>query len=112
MADAQDSKSCEGNLLRGRLSPAALLTIFGNCVKIKSVNSIFDFFSWLAMAILLITAIPQIVLNYKRGSTEGASWLTFGMLFFGMTVLAIRSWFVTTDIIILLNYNLGAVIVL
>ncbi len=36
--------------------------------------------------------------------------MMFGLLLFGMATLAVRSWFVTTDVVILLNYNLGAFI--
>ncbi len=63
------------------------------------------------MVVLLATSIPQILLNSKRKSTEGVSWLTFALLFFGMSVLFIRSLFTTKDVVLQLNYGLGALIV-
>jgi len=76
------------------------------------MNTIFEVFSWLAMAALIATSIPQIILNYKRKSTVGASWLMFGLLLFGMIILFFRSMFTETDLIIRLNYGLGAFVVL
>jgi len=35
----------------------------------------------------------------------------FILLFFGMATLAVRSFFVTTDLVVRLNYNLGALII-
>ncbi len=76
------------------------------------MSAFFEILSWAAMAALLVTSLPQLILNYKRKSTEGVSWLMFGLLFFGMAVLSLRSWFFTEDLVIRLNYTLGALIVL
>jgi len=75
------------------------------------MKSLFDIVGWLAMFILLLTSIPQIILNFQRKSAEGVSWLTFAMLLFGMFVLFLRSLSTTSDLIIKLNYGLGTFIV-
>ena len=62
------------------------------------------------MIALVVVAIPQMILNYKRKSTEGISWLMFGLLLFGLGVMAVRSWFTATDIVFRLNYSLGVLI--
>lgn len=73
---------------------------------------IFEIFSWLAMIALVVTSVPQIALNYRRKSTEGVSWLMFALLLFGMGVLSVRSLATTGDLVIRLNYGLGAFVVL
>ena len=80
--------------------------------KLSFMNTFFEVFSWLAMIALIATSIPQIILNYKRKSTIGVSWSMFGLLLFGMMILFIRSMFTGADLIIRLNYGLGAFIVL
>ena len=75
------------------------------------MSPLFEVLGWIAMIVLLLTSVPQIILNFKRKSTEGVSWLTFGLLFFGMSVLFIRSLFTTTDIVLQLNYGIGAIVV-
>jgi len=72
----------------------------------------FEILSWIAMVVLVFTGVPQILLNFKRKSTEGVSWLTFGLLLFGMGVLFLRSLFYTTDPVIRLNYGVGSLIIL
>lgn len=72
---------------------------------------VFEIFSWLAMAALTAASVPQIVLIFKRKSTEGISWPTYGMLFFGVGILFVRSLFTTGDIIIQLNYGISSFIV-
>ncbi|KKU86657.1 MAG: hypothetical protein A2667_02415 [Candidatus Wildermuthbacteria bacterium RIFCSPHIGHO2_01_FULL_47_27] len=76
------------------------------------MNLIFEALSWAAMLALIITSVPQITLNFKRKSTEGVSWLTYGLLLFGMTVLFLRSLFTTDDFILKLNYGAGAFVIL
>lgn len=73
---------------------------------------IFEIFSWLAMITLTSASVPQIILIFKRKSTEGISWATYGLLLFGMGTLFIRSLFTIEDIIIQLNYGVGASIIL
>jgi len=80
--------------------------------KLSFMNTFFEVFSWLAMIALIATSIPQIILNYKRKSTIGVSWPMFGLLLFGMMILFIRSMFTGADLIIRLNYGLGAFVVL
>lgn len=76
------------------------------------INIIFEIISWAAMIVLTISGVPQLILNIKKKSVQGLSWLMFGSLFFGMSVLSIRSFFETGDIVIRINYSLGALIAL
>lgn len=73
---------------------------------------VFEILGWIAMVMLLVTSIPQIVLNFKRKSTEGVSWLTFGLLLFGMSILFLRSLFTIKDLVLQLNFGLGTLLVL
>jgi len=72
----------------------------------------FEIISWIAAVALVIVAVPQIILNFQRKSVAGVSGLMFGLLFFGMTVLCLRSLYFPTDLIIRLNYGLGALVAL
>ena len=74
------------------------------------MDTFFEILSWAAMVALVGVSIPQIILNYKRKSTEGVSWPMFGILSFGLGVMAIRSWLTGADIVLLINYSLGALI--
>lgn len=78
--------------------------------KIKKF--LFEGISWLAMIILTLTSVPQIILNFQRHSVEGVSWLMFGMLLFGMSVMFIRSLITKADLVIKLNYGIGAFLTL
>jgi len=78
--------------------------------KLKKI--FFEGISWLAMLVLTLTSVPQIILNFQRQSTEGVSWLMFGMLLFGMSVMFIRSLATKADIVIRLNYGVGAFLTL
>lgn len=74
--------------------------------------AIFEILSWFAALVLIFSVAPQIILNFRRGSTEGASWLTFLLLLFGLSTLFVRSLFTTDDIILRLNYGAGAFVTL
>ncbi|PIS35343.1 MAG: hypothetical protein COT36_02900 [Parcubacteria group bacterium CG08_land_8_20_14_0_20_38_56] len=78
--------------------------------KLKKI--FFEGISWLAMLVLTLTSVPQIILNFQRQSTEGVSWLMFGMLLFGMSVMFTRSLATKADIVIRLNYGVGAFLTL
>ena len=64
------------------------------------------------MLVLTLTSVPQIILNFQRQSTEGVSWLMFGMLLFGMSIMFTRSLATKADIVIRLNYGVGAFLTL
>ncbi len=68
----------------------------------------FEIISWPAVIVLTCTSIPQIILNWKRKSTEGVSWLMFEFLLFGMGVMFVRSLAETNDLIIRFNYGFGS----
>jgi len=78
--------------------------------KLKKI--FFEGISWLAMLVLTLTSVPQIILNFQRQSTEGVSWLMFGMLLFGMSIMFTRSLATKADIVIRLNYGVGAFLTL
>jgi len=62
--------------------------------------------------VLTCTSVPQIILNWKRKSTEGISWLMFEFLLFGMGVMFVRSLTETNDFLIQFNYGFGGFLVL
>ncbi len=68
----------------------------------------FEIISWPAVILLTCTSVPQIILNWKRKSTEGVSWLMFEFLLLGMGVMFVRSLAETNDFIIRFNYGFGS----
>lgn len=72
----------------------------------------FEIISWPAVILLTCTSVPQLILNWKRKSTEGLSWLMFEFLLFGMIILFIRSLEETNDFIIRFNYGFGGFLTL
>jgi len=72
----------------------------------------FEILSWPAVIVLTCTSVPQIILNWKRKSTEGISWLMFEFLLFGMGVMFVRSLTETNDFLIQFNYGFGGFLVL
>ncbi len=68
----------------------------------------FEIISWPAVILLTCTSIPQLILNWKRKSTEGLSWFMFEFLLFGMGVMFVRSLAETNDFIIRFNYGFGS----
>ena len=67
----------------------------------------FQIISWSAVILLTLNSIPQIILNWKRKSTEGLSWQMFIFLLFGMVIMFIRSLAETNDFLIRFNYGFG-----
>lgn len=76
------------------------------------MSQIFEVVSWLAMVSLTAASIPQIILIFKRKSTEGVSWPAYALLFFGMVILFIRSLFTIKDQVIQANYGISTIIIL
>lgn len=75
-------------------------------------TQIFEIISWPAVIFLTCTSVPQIILNWKRKSTEGVSWLMFEFLLLGMGVMFVRSLAETNDFIIQFNYGFGGFLAL
>ncbi len=94
------------------------LTIFFLILAVLPLSYIFkdtlffEIISWPAVIVLTIIGIPQMILNWKRKSTEGVSWLMFEFLLLGMAVMFIRSLAETNDFIIQFNYGFGSFLAL
>lgn len=70
--------------------------------------NILDILAWIAAFILPFTALPQIILNFKRKSAEGVSWFMFGLMFSLMLILAIHSFVNEVPWQIRVNFAIGA----
>jgi uncharacterized protein with PQ loop repeat len=75
------------------------------------MNIIFEVFSWLALISLTSASIPQIILIFKKKSTEGVSWPTYGLLLFGVGFFFVRSLITTNDIVIQSNFGISTLVV-
>lgn len=103
--------SCEGNYIHW------VYDIFGECVSTPSEKAGF-FIGLLSTLIWMYAQIPQIIMNFKRKSVEGLSFVFILFLNFGdfcnllgailnnglVTQYITASWFVFVDISCLLQY--------